>query len=358
MVEDAGLVAGSINFYVFRGRTRHPLKHRAVTALARRIGVFDAAYGPSRFFFGELFASDRTGAPPNLGVHVRHDRHATAIGRWLVARDGFDFLLYYLPDVDQAQHKHGPAGALDAVRAADDSIAGLVGAVGDVDAFLQSHAVVLLADHGQTTVREVCDLRPALEDLVLFAGSLRSDALECHVALAATNRIGMVYRLAGAPTARAIAARLEPLAGVDLVAFPEEGVYVVRRGGSELRFAAGGGEHDRRGNAWTVTGDLATLGLERLDGALVSAAYPNALERVAGLLGCVNAGEVIASAAPGFEFADAGGAHHLGGGSHGSLSADDSVVPLITAGFTEDVELGPEPSITDVYGIVRRHFGI
>ena len=125
---------------MFRGRTRHPLKHRPVAALARRIGVFDAAYGPTRFYFGELFASDRTGAPPNLGVHAANDVHAAAIGRWLVARDGFDFLLYYLPDVDTAQHRVGPQGALDAVAIADRSIASLIDAGGGLDRFLERHA--------------------------------------------------------------------------------------------------------------------------------------------------------------------------------------------------------------------------
>ena len=85
--------------------------------------------------------------------------------------------------------------------------------------------------------------------------------------------------------------------------------------------------------------------------------YPNALERVACLLECVNAGEVVCSAAAGFEFVDGGGSHHVGGGSHGSLSADDSVVPLITVGVDAS-ELPGEPSITDAYGLVQRHFGL
>jgi hypothetical protein len=169
-----GLVAAAINYYVFRGRTRHPLKHRPVAALARRIGVFDAAYGPKRFYFGELFASDSTGASPNLGVHAANDTQAAEIGRWLVARDGFDFLLYYLPDVDMAQHKLGPGGALDAVAGADRSIASLVDAGGGLDKFLENHGVVLLADHGQTAAREACDVRPALVVLDDPAGGDRT----------------------------------------------------------------------------------------------------------------------------------------------------------------------------------------
>lgn len=357
LVEDAGLVAAAINYYVFRGRVRHPLKHRPVAALARKIKVFDAAYGPKRFFFGELFASDRTGAPPNLGVHAANDTQAAAIGRWLVARDGFDFLLYYLPDVDMAQHRLGPEGALDAVAVADRSIASLVDAGGGMDRFLADHGIVLLADHGQTAAREACDVRPALEGLRLFAGSLRSAPGDTQVAVAASNRVCMLYRLQDAPASRDLAARVTGLAGVDLAAFEEDGDVVVQRAGSELRFRRGGPLRDRRGNPWTVTGDHAALGLEVADGVVAAPDYPNALERIACLLECVNAGQVVCSAARGFEFVDGGGSHHVGGGSHGSLAADDSVVPLITAGVDASW-LPDEPSITDAYGLVQRHFGL
>lgn len=357
LVEDDGLVAAAINYYVFRGRVRHPLKHPAVAALARRIGVFDAAYGPSRFFFGELFASDRTGASANLGVHAANDTQAAEIGRWLVARDGFDFLLYYLPDVDMAQHRFGPDGALDAVAVADRSIADLIAAGGGLDRFLETHGMVLLADHGQTAARESCDVRPALADLRLFVSSLRSAPGEAQVAVAASNRVCMLYRLHDAPSSRDLAGRVGALAGVDLTAFHEGGDVVLQRGGVELRFRRGGPLRDRRGAAWTATGDFAALDLVQ-DGDVVTApGYPNALERVACLLECVNAGEVVCSAAAGFEFVDGGGSHHVGGGSHGSLSADDSVVPLITVGIDAS-RLPGEPSITDAYGLVQRHFGL
>ncbi|HYW28428.1 MAG TPA: hypothetical protein VE824_01370, partial [Gaiellales bacterium] len=56
------------------------------------------------------------------------------------------------------------------------------------------------------------------------------------------------------------------------------------------------------------------------------------------------------------EFADAGGQHHAGGGSHGSLHAEDSLVPLITAGFETPPQLGAEPSITDLTPLALRHF--
>ena len=140
LVEDAGLVAGAINFFVFRGRVRHALKRPRAVWFARRIGMFDAAYGPTRFFFGELFSSDATGAPRNLGMHGRNDEHAAAVGRWLVARDGFDFLLYYLPEVDMAQHRVGPDAAVDAVERADAAVSALVEAAGGLERFLERYA--------------------------------------------------------------------------------------------------------------------------------------------------------------------------------------------------------------------------
>ena len=80
---------------------------------------------------------------------------------------------------------------------------------------------------------------------------------------------------------------------------------------------------------------------------------PAGRERAAAALANPNAGEVIVSAAPGAEFADLGGRHHAGGGSHGSLEAGDSLVPMLTVG------IGPPPdSITGIAPLLCTHFGV
>ena len=63
-------------------------------------------------------------------------------------------------------------------------------------------------------------------------------------------------------------------------------------------------------------------------------------------------GAQVVAAAPGYEFADLGGRHHAGGGSHGSLDAGDSEVPMLAVG------LEPPSSITEVAPAVLRHFGV
>ncbi len=345
-LEDAGLVTAGVNTYVCRGRVRHPVTRPVARRLARRVGIADAVYGPTRYFLGDLFFSDLTGAPHNFGGGI--DRHGGAVGRWLVTRDGFDFLFFYLYETDAAQHRAGDV--MGAVEGADDGLGLLVEAAGGLDRFLDRYALIVVADHSQSAVMEVADAAAPLDGAELFRSSRRSDPDRCELAVTASNRAAMVYRLGRArePAAR-IAERMLELPAVELSMYAHDGWMVVRRGEGELRFRRGPGVTDARGNAFTVAGDADLLHPQL---------HPNALERVEGALACPTAGDVIVSAAPGWEFADSGGAHHVGGGSHGSLRAEDSVVPLIIAGFDERPPLGAQPSITDLAPLARRHFGL
>jgi hypothetical protein len=109
----------------------------------------------------------------------------------------------------------------------------------------------------------------------------------------------------------------------------------LRREGEELRFA-------RDGDGWTTSGDEA-----------LTSGYPDALTRGWAALHDVNAGELIVSAAPEVEFADLAGRHHAGGGSHGSLAAGDSSVPVLAVGLEAEIA-----SIVDVAPAVLAHFGV
>jgi hypothetical protein len=303
-LEDAGLVAAAVNITCYRGRTRH---------LPTLPWVTKAAFGPSRFFYYSLFESDSTGAP--LAVRNRAagsvDAYAAAVGRWLVTRDGFDFLAYYLSDFDYASHEHGPAGAEEiALARTDDAINSLIDAAGGGDEFLDRYAVVLLADHGQTPVRDVAHLGTAL-------ARFGDDVVVC-----ASNRAAQVYLLPGSRTTVADVARaLDGVPSVDVTLRLEGPNLIARCDGSD--------------------GGAAELG------------HPDAVDRARSALANPNAGDLLVSAADGWEYADLGGRHHLGGGSHGSLSAGDSTVPMLTVGL--DAELA---RITDVTPAVLQHFGV
>jgi hypothetical protein len=290
-LEDAGLTTAAINITCYRGRHRH---------LPSIPGV-PPAYGPKRFFFYSLYESDRTGAP--IAVRNRAlgsiDAYAAWVGRWLVTRDGFDFLVYYLPDYDFASHAAGPDAAHEALARSDGAVSALMDAAGGPDEFLQRYAVIVCADHGQSSVGRTAHL-VAEGDLVT-----------------ASNRAGMVYT--DDPRRVAEGFDGEPSAG--LVVFSDGGELVARRDGDE---------------------DLALLD-----------EVPEGRARAAAALRNPNAGEVIVSAATGWEFADLAGRGHLGGGSHGSLEAADSEVPMLTVGLP-----AAPASITAIKGAVLDHFGL
>jgi Type I phosphodiesterase / nucleotide pyrophosphatase len=330
-LEDAGFVTAAINFTCYRGRTRHAIR---LPAVMRRNRWFEAVDGPTRFFFFNLFESDATGAPLAIRSRLRGsiDAYAAVVGRWLVTRDGFDFLVFYLPDFDYASHAVGPDAAVEALERADASLAELLRAAGGTEAFLERYAIVVCSDHGQTPVEHGAAL-----------GSSLTPAESSGVVVAASNRAGMVYLLPDCRLdARRLAERLADEPSADVILFREDGVAVARRGGAEVRFAPENG-------GWRCEGDRSVLDARD---------YPNALERAWRALDCPNAGDVLVSAAPGHEFADLGGSHHAGGGSHGSLLAGDSTVPVIAAGLDGTAFANGDLNVTDIAPLVLDHFGV
>jgi Type I phosphodiesterase / nucleotide pyrophosphatase len=311
-LEDDGLVAAAVNVPCYRGRTRH---------VPTVPGVVRPVSGPRRFFYYSLFESDVTGAPLAVGGRARGsiDAYAAAVGRWLVTRDGFDFLFFYLPDYDFASHALGPAGADEALARSDRAVGGLVEAAGGVEEFLERYDVVLCSDHGQTPVERPFRLESALSDFRLFRPNGRRD--DAELAVTASNRAGMVYLLPAAQVEpRSVAERLSDEAALDVVIFREGEETIALCEGAELRL---GPEDDSwRRRAWHA-------------------------------LANPNAGDILVSAAAGVELTDLGGRHHVGGGSHGSLLDGDSLVPMLVVGGA-----APPASILGVAPLILEHFGV
>ena len=316
-LEDAGLTTAAVNITCYRGRTPH---------LPVVPGLTRPAYGPKEFFFYSLFESEVTGAP--VGVFGRStgsiDAYAGYVGRWLVTRDGFDLLVYYLPDYDFASHALGPGANQEALGRSDAAVGVLIEAAGGPDEFLERYAVIVCSDHGQTRVERAVSLEAPL------AGTE-------GVLVTASNRAGMVYRL---PECRedpaGLARRLDGAAAAEVVLYREGAEAVARREGEELRFAPADGD-------WLTSGDRSLLD------------QPDALERAWAALANPNAGELIVSPPLGVELTDLAGRSHLGGGSHGSLEAGDSTVPILTVGLDARGEVR---RIVDVAPLALEHFGV
>jgi hypothetical protein len=98
------------------------------------------------------------------------------------------------------------------------------------------------------------------------------------------------------------------------------------------------------------------LGASVRDGVLDAPAHPDVLARTWSALTCPSSGEVLLSAAPGWEFQDWGGQAHVGGGSHGSLRDEDSLGALVLCGVALPAAAPAQWTIRDVAPLVLEHF--
>jgi Type I phosphodiesterase / nucleotide pyrophosphatase len=374
-LDDAGVRTAGTTYLMYRGRHRHePQRDTALTRVAATL-MRHPVMGPRELFYADIFASRRTGCRSGLGMPGVRDRHSGCVSSYMVEHDLFDFLLLSLPDNDWYSHKHGPDAQVRSIAQADLQLARVMNAAGGVEEFLTEHAVIAMADHSQAPVLATIALQDELAELGVL-GPARPPARtadaprdgDARIAVCPSQRAAMVYALReserDAMRASVVTCALE-VDGVDLVMWlerdaheePREAVISSRAHG-ELRFAPGGSVVDPRGRAWSLDGALAAIDGRVDDGCLLTPAYPDALARVWSALTCPTSGEVLLSAAPGHEFIDWGRQAHLGGGSHGSLHASDSLGALILTGVSLP---RPEPAqwaIRDIAPIVLGHFGL
>lgn len=356
-LDDADLRTAGTTYLMYRGRHEHEVsRDTALTRLAGQTLFRRPIKGPKELFYADIYASRRTGCKSQLGMPGIRDQHAGCVSSYLVEHDLFDFLLLSLPDNDTHSHKYGPQAQVTSIAEADRQLERVMHAGGGPDAFLAEHAMIVVADHSHALVEQRIDLFDALHEMEL-TGPGAASADDGEIAVCPNQRAAMIYVLVREGRdqliPRILTACLET-DGVDLVMHREDTVAVVMSQRGALAFAPGEEVRDARGAEWVVRGNLDVLDARIEDGVFRSDPYPDALARVWAALDCPTSGDVLLSAAPGHEFADWGGADHVGGGSHGSLHRSDSLGALVFAGL--DAGERDQWSIADVAALVRDHF--
>jgi hypothetical protein len=361
-LDDVEVRTAGTTYLIYRGRHHHEVSNE--TALARIVTstLFRRTIdGPRELFYADLYASRKTGCRGQLGMPGIRDQHTGCVGAYLVENDLFDFMLFSLPDNDAWSHKNGPHAQVTSIAAADRQLERLMHAAGGPEAFLEQHAVIVTSDHSQAAVEERIRLDRAFEEFTVATRSA-ARSVGAEVALSPAQRSAMVYVLDEENRQDVVARTVDAvcdLDGVDLVLHCDDDEAFVRSSRGELRFAPDGDVEDERGETWAVEGDLETLGARIEDGRFWSPEYPDALTRMWSALQCPTAGDVLLSAAPGYEFVDWGGADHVGGGSHGSLHRSDSLGALLWCGTGPDSRDAREQwSLRDVAPMICDHFGV
>ncbi len=380
-LDDAGARTACTPFLIYRGRHRHEvsldgLLRRAVDAT--RLKFHHHTWGPGDLFYGDLYAS-REVPCKSTSIPGNRDEYAACCAAQLVEQDLFDFLLLSLPDNDNYSHRHGPEASVESIAKADECFAGFVEAAGGLKRFLDEHAVILVADHAQTDVHRGLPLAELLAQQwsVLQPSDERPELAQ--LAVSPTGRAAHVYLLPGEgerAEAVAVGERLGELEGVDLVCRLEDAAgeplrreapgmpasgdewAVVERRGERIRFRPGNEIGDLRGGRWQLEGDPAVLAASVEGEVLRSETYPDPLARVWSALAAPHSGDFVVSLEPGFEAVDWGGDSHVGGGSHGSLHAGDSLGPLLFVGCgPASADERQQWTLRDVAPAVLKHFG-
>lgn len=380
-LEDAGARTACTPFLIYRGRRRHEVSLEGMLRKAidaTKLKFHHHTWGPTDLFYGDLYAS-REVPCRSTSIPGNRDGYAACCAAELLREDLYDFLLLSLPDNDHYSHRHGPEASVESIARADAAFEVFADAAGGLDEFLETHAVILLADHSQTEVHRGLPLAELLasEWSVLQPSEERPELAQ--LAVSPTGRAAHVYLLSGEnepvePTE--VAERLGMIEGVDLVCRMEtaDGAplrrespgppigggewAVVERRGTVLRFRPGSDVEDLRGGSWELKGDLGALEATVADDRLSSEAYPDPLARVWSALTAPHAGDFIVSLALGFEAVDWGGVSHAGGGSHGALHAGDSLGPLLFVGCgPESASEREQWALRDVAPVILDHFG-
>ncbi len=380
-LDDAGVRTACTPFLIYRGRHRHQvslegLLRRAVDAT--QLKFRHHTWGPAELFYGDLYSSREVPCKPT-SIPGNRDGYSACCAAELARADTFDFLLFSLPDNDNYSHRNGPEASVESISKADHCFAKLLDAGGGLDAFLAEHALILLADHGQTPVHRGLPLADLLARDWSVLRPSESEPGRAQLAVSPTGRAAHVYLLPAEgerADPEAVRAALNVIEGVDLVCrlelpdgapllreepgAPGEGaIAVVERGEAQLRFHPGDAVGDLRGGRWDLDGDLGAIEAEVEDGRLRSETYPDPLGRVWSALNSPHAGDFILSLTPGYEAVDWGGVSHAGGGSHGSLHAGDSLGPLLFVGCgPADASARDQWALRDVAPAVLDHFGL
>src|SRR3954449_3795781 len=281
-LEDAGARTACTPFLIYRGRQRHEVSLEGLLKRAvdvTKLKFHHHTWGPTDLFYGDLYAS-REVPCKSTSIPGNRDGYAACCSAELMKEDLYDFLLLSLPDNDHYSHRYGPEASVESIAKADACFATYAEEAGGLDDFLETHAVILLADHAQTDVHRGLPLAELLsaEWSVLQPSEERPE--HSQLAVSPTGRAAHVYLLPGEGERAEpveVAARLGVIEGVDLVCSFEgaDGLTLVRespgmpladgewavveRGECVLRFRPGDEVGDLRGGSWEVAGELATL---------------------------------------------------------------------------------------------------
>ena len=324
-LDDADVRTAGTTYLIYRGRHQHEVANESALARIVTSTLFRRTIdGPQELFYADLYASSRkTGCRGQLGMPGDRatSTPAASAPTWSSTTCSTS-CCSRCPTTTPTRTSNGPHAQVTSIAAADRQLERLMHAAGGPDEFLDAARGDRLPP---TTPRRAVEERIRLD--LAFAefdvATPERRALGRRRGRAQPGAaLGDDLRARPRPARRARARdRVEAVAeleGVDLVHVAgrtERDEAVVRSRRGELRFAPGGELERRARRALERRGRPRRAAGRGPGRPLPEHRVPRrAGARSGRRCNCPTAGDVLLSAAPGYEFVDWGGADHVGGG--------------------------------------------
>ena len=357
LAEGAGRQAASLNYLVFRGLVEHKVHVPLLLSLLPGVPLTHSVRGPSVFTLGDFVTTHPLKRhplePDKDGLLHRFGMDDASTGELLeeLFEEGPrpDLTVAYFADNDYRSHKIGPHKSLYVVERVDRMLGRAFEAAGGLERVLEDTCVIITSDHGHCEVlddneRAAIHLHDVFESFrqATLGAPWRNDD---EMMICPNMRAAQIYFHGSTSTrireAIDIALREQR---VDHVIWRTERTRALGRGYTiasrrgALEFWQGDDGPDTAADAfgtrWTWRGGLDVVDARVESNRLIWGDYPNAFERLAGVLEAPNSGTLWLTAIPGCEFELPGGEAHIGGASHGGLHALESYCPVLAAGPT------------------------
>lgn len=371
-LEAGGYSTGCVNFFMHRGAHPYRVRLPFLIALATRFGLKQVKVsGPSQLILGQLIHPlllGRLNTYPR-GVFQRfgfNDAFSAKIAAQLVReRKQPDFLVVYFPDNDKYSHKYGPLCTGSSLEQVDRQVAVVLDEFGSWEKALEKNVIIVTGDHSQTAVglgnEYLIDLDRVLKSFKrLKATEEASVANNKEIAICPNERMAFIYLLQreNEILPNVVSVLVRDSRNAQIAWKVSENKYCVLQGGTEkqLIFSRAGSYQDVYGQSWSWEGDLSVVDVCVSDDQKIEfGKFPDAFTRLSSALEVRSESRVVLSAASGYEYLAAGAPIHPGGGSHGSLEAEDSTVPMIISGMPIRLD---HARIIDLFPMIRGHFGL
>jgi hypothetical protein len=253
-----------------------------------------------------------------------------------------EFTILYISENDFTVHRKGP-NTTKGIEKLDKHLQEVLNIFPKWEDALNNNIWVIIGDSNQSPVNErkkeaLIDLKEILSKYrILKLG--KPVAKDDEIVITANERMAYIYKINESVSVKNIARKLQTDPRIAWIAWKEKEIIHVISGdhGGSFNFNSGGTYNDIYNQAWSIKGNTSILDLTLKNKNIHYGDYPDGLARLYGAMHSQEGEFLVIDAKPGYEFIGESSPEHSGGGAHGSMHKDDSLVPIIVTGTNKSI---------------------